>query len=85
MPPVSEAVAELSSAEGPVMQCNVGGAERGLRLVIGVVAIAVAVFGGVEGGWRIALLAIGAIGLLTAAVRYCPLNSLIGRNSCRSA
>lgn len=66
------------------MQCNVGGAERGLRLVIGLVALAAALFGGIEGGARIALFVIGAIAVLTAAVRYCPLNSLIGRNSCRS-
>lgn len=66
------------------MQCNVGGAERGLRLVIGLVALAAALFAGIEGGTRIALFVIGAIAVLTAAVRYCPLNSLIGRNSCRS-
>lgn len=66
------------------MQCNVGGAERGFRLVIGVAAIAAAIIISMDTGWTIGLWVIGAIGLLTALLRYCPLNSLIGRNTCRS-
>lgn len=65
------------------MVCNVGGAERALRLVVGVAALAAALLLELQTGWRIALFVIAAIGFLTAASRYCPLNSLIGRNSCR--
>ena len=67
------------------MQCNVGGAERGLRFLIGAAALAAAWFIDVADAWRIGLFAIGAIGLATATFRYCPLNSLTGRNTCRSS
>jgi hypothetical protein len=73
------------AAKGPVMQCNVGGAERGLRFLVGLVALAVALFVDVSDGWRIGLFVIAAVGVLTAVVRFCPLNSLIGRNSCRAS
>ncbi len=66
------------------MPCNVGGAERALRFLIGLAALATALFANVEGGWRIALFVVGGIGLATATLRFCPLNSLIGRNSCRA-
>ncbi|HWH22194.1 MAG TPA: DUF2892 domain-containing protein [Allosphingosinicella sp.] len=65
------------------MVCNVGGPERALRLVVGVAALAAALLLELETVWRIALFVIAAIGFLTAASRYCPLNSIIGRNSCR--
>ena len=50
---------------------------------LGVAALAAALLLELETVWRIALFVIAAIGFLTAASRYCPLNSIIGRNSCR--
>lgn len=66
------------------MQCNVGGAERGVRFMLGAAAVAAGLFIEMEDSWRIALFVIGGIGLATAVFRYCPLNSIGGRNSCRS-
>lgn len=66
------------------MQCNVGGSERTLRFVVGAAALAAALFIEMSTGLRTALLVVGAIGLLTATARICPLNALIGRNSCRT-
>lgn len=65
------------------MECNVGGSERVFRLVVGVAALAAALMLELETGWRIALFVVAAVGFLTAASRYCPMNSLLGRNSCR--
>ncbi len=59
---------------------NVGNIDRGIRLVIGIAALA-AVFVGpfAGGGWgRIALGAVGVIMIATSAIKFCPLYSLIG-------
>jgi len=41
-----------------------------------------ALFIEMSGGLRTALFAAAAIGFLTALVRFCPLNAVIGRDSC---
>ena len=59
------------------MRFNVGGADRILRIVIGLVLIALAATGTVGWwGW------LGVIPLLTGIVRFCPLYSLAGINTC---
>lgn len=56
---------------------NVGGIDRVLRIVVGLVLIAL-VFVGPQTplGW------IGIVPLLTGLLRTCPLYSLIGLNTC---
>ena len=59
------------------MNANVGGTDRILRVVVGVVLIALAATGTVGvWGW------IGVVPLLTGLIRWCPLYSLFGFNSC---
>ena len=59
------------------MKFNVGGVDRILRIVIGLVLIALAATGTVGWwGW------LGVIPLLTGVVRFCPLYSLVGMNTC---
>jgi hypothetical protein len=59
------------------MKFNVGGVDRILRIVIGLVLIALAATGTVGWwGW------LGVIPLLTGVVRICPLYSLVGMNTC---
>ncbi len=59
------------------MKFNVGGLDRILRIVLGLVLIALAATGTVGWwGW------LGVIPLLTGVVRFCPLYSLIGINTC---
>ena len=59
------------------MQFNVGGIDRILRIVVGLVLIALAATGTVGWwGW------LGVIPLLTGVVRFCPLYSLVGMNTC---
>ena len=59
------------------MKINVGSADRILRIVAGLVLIALAATGTVGWwGW------LGVIPLLTGVVRICPLYSLVGMNTC---
>ena len=64
------------------MTCNVGGSDRVLRFAAGVVLLLLAGFVVETMFWRIVLLAIAAIALITGFVRYCPLNRAFGLNSC---
>lgn len=59
------------------MTANVGGLDRMLRVVAGLVLIALAATGTV-GAWGY----IGVVPLLTALVGYCPAYSLVGLNTC---
>ncbi|MFA7665789.1 MAG: DUF2892 domain-containing protein [Burkholderiaceae bacterium] len=59
------------------MKTNVGGIDRLLRIVIGVVLIALAITGTIGAwGW------IGIVPLATGLFRSCPLYSLFGINTC---
>ncbi len=62
------------------MSRNMGGIDRILRIVIGLGLISL-VFVGPQTLWGL----IGIIPLLTATIGICPLYSLIGVNTCRSA
>ena len=64
------------------MTCNVGGVERPIRIVVGILVIAVGAFGSLPPlGMAIALV-VGTIALVTGAVGYCPLWALLGLNTC---
>ena len=59
------------------MKSNVGGIDRGLRVLAGIVLIALAATGTVGvWGW------IGVVPLITGLVGSCPLYSLLGMNTC---
>lgn len=59
------------------MKANVGGIDRILRVVGGLVLIALAVTGTVGvWGW------IGVVPLLTGLLRWCPVYPLLGISSC---
>ncbi|MFZ2873746.1 MAG: DUF2892 domain-containing protein [Phycisphaerales bacterium] len=67
---------------------NVGGADRAVRLVIGIVALVLAfTMLGVTGGaaMGIAAAVVGAIMLLTAALGMCPLYLPLKLSTCRVA
>jgi hypothetical protein len=59
------------------MKLNVGGLDRMLRIIAGLVLIALAATGTVGAwGW------IGVVLLLTGAVGFCPAYPLLGLNTC---
>lgn len=59
------------------MKANVGGIDRILRIVLGLVLIGLAATGTV-GVWGY----IGVVPVLTGLFRFCPLYPLIGLNTC---
>lgn len=65
------------------MQPNIGTTDRALRLALGAILIALAFLAGLEGGLRIAALIAGAVMILTAGIRFCPLYTLLGLRTCR--
>lgn len=66
------------------MTCNVGGIERPIRIVGGLLLIGVGVFTDLPAVGMGAALAVGVVFLVTAAIGYCPLTSLLGINTCQS-
>jgi hypothetical protein len=59
------------------MKANVGGIDRVLRIVVGLVLVALAATGTVGAwGW------IGLVPLATGLVRFCPLYPLLGLSTC---
>ena len=59
------------------MKANIGGIDRILRIVVGLVLIGLAATGTV-GWWG----TIGLVPLLTGLFRFCPAYTLLGMNTC---
>jgi len=69
---------------------NIGSTDRLLRLVVGIVLLAIGLLPMLGhpliaglGGWAWAVAAVGAVMVLTALFRFCPAYTLIGMNTCR--
>ena len=59
------------------MKCNSGSIDRTLRVIVGLILIALAASGTIGmWGW------IGVVPLLTGAVGFCPAYSTLGLNTC---
>lgn len=64
------------------MTCNVGGIERPIRIVLGLVLVAIGSLAELPvAGMAIALVA-GAIAMVTGVIGFCPVWSLLGLNTC---
>jgi hypothetical protein len=64
------------------MTCNVGGVERPIRIVIGIVLLGIGAFAALPVEAMAVLLVVGTIALVTGAIGYCPLWMLLGLNTC---
>lgn len=64
------------------MNCNVGGTERGIRIVVGLVLFGVGAFAGLPDAGMYAAYVVGAVALVTGAIGFCPAWSLFGVNTC---
>lgn len=64
------------------MTCNVGGTERGIRIVIGAGLIAAGALAGLPEWGMYAAYAVGAVALVTGGIGYCPAWTLLGINTC---
>ena len=67
------------------MTCNVGGIERPIRIVAGILALGVGAFAGLPPVATAVALVVGTIALVTGAIGYCPLWTLLGVNTCPPA
>ena len=65
------------------MKCNVGGIDRTARIIIGVVLLSVGIFVELSMIWKIVAFALAGIMFLTAAIGFCPINAVIGLNTCK--
>jgi len=63
------------------MLSNVGGIDRGIRIVLGIALFGLALMHVVTGTWAIAAYVAGAVALVTGVVRFCPAWSLFGINT----
>lgn len=63
------------------MVANLGGFERKIRLVGGILLIGIGALTGLPTTDMVVLLGLGAILFITGAVRYCPLSALFGVNN----
>jgi hypothetical protein len=70
----------MTRTSAPVTR-NVGGLDRTLRWIAGVVLLAIAFFVDMAGEWRTLAFLIGAASVLTALLRYCPINAALGVNT----
>jgi hypothetical protein len=67
------------------MTCNVGGIERPIRIVAGILLIGVGAFAGLPTVGMGVALTVGVVFLVTGVIGYCPLTSLLGINTCHHA
>jgi len=61
---------------------NVGGVDQKIRLLLGLLALGIAILGGLPTWGTIVLGLVGVIALVTGISGYCPLWTLFGINSC---
>ena len=82
----------MSASQEIDMEPNVGGNDRTVRLALGTLAVlstvAVVVYGGgltgpLQAVVAGAMLVVAAVMFVTASVRRCPINALLGRDTCR--
>ena len=63
------------------MKPNMGTVDRIVRTVLGAIAIAAWPLGFIQGTLAIVAAAVGAVLILTAAIRWCPPYALLGINT----
>jgi hypothetical protein len=61
------------------MSCNVGGIDRILRIVVGIVILSLLYFVPSFGYWPL----VGLVPLLTGVIGFCPLYPVVGVNTCK--
>jgi|ETNmetMinimDraft_2_1059921.scaffolds.fasta_scaffold130233_1 hypothetical protein len=66
------------------MKCNVGGIDRVIRILAGsIIGVYAIWWGPATGEWHLVLYAVAAIALATGLLKFCPVSSLLGINTCQ--
>ena len=64
------------------MTYNVGGVDRAVRILLGIVLVVLGLVHVVTGAWAIAAYIVGVIAFVSGLVRFCPAWALFGVNTC---
>ncbi len=64
------------------MTCNVGIVERPIRIVAGILLLGIGAFAGFSALKSSIALVVGTIVLVTGAIGFCPIWTLVGINTC---
>ena len=66
------------------MKCNVGSADRIVRVVLGLALVALGLFVIPAGAWKWILIVIGAVSFVTGLASRCPAYMLFKVNTCKA-
>jgi hypothetical protein len=65
------------------MQCNVGSADRIVRVVVGLILLALGIFAMAGGAWKWVLIVVGLVALITGLAGRCGLYVPFKINTCK--
>jgi len=65
------------------MKVNMGGLDRGLRIVLAIVVALLIGTGTLSGTWAIVLGIVAVVFLVTSLIGMCPLYALLGISTCK--
>ena len=65
------------------MQANVGATDRLIRIVLGIVLVAL--FFVLAAPWKYVALVVGIVAIATGLMRFCGLYRVLGINTCKTA
>jgi hypothetical protein len=65
-----------------MMSCNIGGIERTIRINLGLILLLIGYFAGLPTWGAVVAYLLGAVALVTGAVKFCPLWLMLGINTC---
>lgn len=60
------------------MKANMGGLDRGLRIIVAIIIAGLMITGAISGTWAIILGIVAVVMLLTSLVGFCPSYTLFG-------
>ena len=65
------------------MKANMGSADRIIRILLAIVFAALYLTGTVTGTIGLVLVVLGAVFMATSLIRFCPLYTIFGMNTCK--
>ncbi|HXN06634.1 MAG TPA: DUF2892 domain-containing protein [Nitrospiria bacterium] len=63
------------------MKSNIGNTEKWVRLAVGTVLVLTGIFGGLPTWGMATCIGFGAIAIITGAINFCPIWSILGINT----
>lgn len=65
------------------MKPNVGGVDRIGRIIVGILLLIAGLAVPMSATWQVVVLVVAAIALVTGFVKFCPINLMLGINTCK--